>query len=374
MNRFDDSARPAYERLVLAGLNDEWEHAVRFMPYQYACRMRRPAFEIHDFDGKWGEWDAVRRRIRLSWRLVSDHHWMSVREVFLHEIAHQLTDELLGGDVTPHGDNFRRACRLLNADPRASHDYVAARDVLVKEGELEEDRILSRVRKLLALGRSPNRHEAESAMAKAHELIARHNLDLQEAGGRLAYFSLSLGEPAARHLPSDYAMGQLLHDFYLVETLWISAWVLRNGRMGKVLEISGTRENVLMASYVYDFLNRAILEQWESEGAAHAHSVRRRSDFALGFIAGVRETLTAKDAELGRENRNIQALVRHGDAALTEYFRQRYPHIRSMGGRGVYVDPEAHQAGRAVGLKTVVSRPIEDAGGRGGRFLPSAGG
>jgi hypothetical protein len=352
------------------GMNDEWEMAVRMMPLDYGYRMRRPSFEVHDFESKWGEWDAARRRIRLSWRLVSEHPWMDVREVFLHEMAHQVTDELLGGDATPHGEAFRRACGVLNADPRASHDYVAARDALARGVEQEEDRITSRVRKLLALGRSPNRHEAESAMAKAHELIARHSLDIHASGGAQVYFSMSLGEPAVRHMPADYAMSQLLRDFYMVETLWISAWVLARARMGKVLEVSGTRENVLMASYVHDFLGRTIEEQWEVEGSAHSHSLRRRNDFALGFIAGIRETLAAKDVELGRESERMRALVKHGDAALTGYFRRRHPYIRSMGRRGAYVDPDAHQAGRELGLKTVVSRPVERGGESAGRFLP----
>src|SRR5687767_11173758 len=37
--------------------------------------------------------------------------------------------------------------------------------------------VVRRVRKLLALSRSPNVHEAESAATKAQELIARHKLD-----------------------------------------------------------------------------------------------------------------------------------------------------------------------------------------------------
>lgn len=363
--------RAAYERLVLKGLNDEWALAVGLMPREHGYRLRRPVFEIHDFQSKWGEWDGLRRRIRLSWRLVSEYPWMAVREVLLHEMAHQVAGELFGDGKEPHGAEFRKACRMLNADPRASHDYVSAQDVMLREEAMEEDRIVTRVRKLLALGQSPNRHEAESAMAKAHELIARHSLDLQTAGGRLTYCSLGLGEPAVRHSPADYAMGQLLRDYYLVETLWISAWVLRSGRMGKILEISGTRENVLMASYVHGFLRSTIEQQWKVEGRAHGYSIRRRNDFALGFVAGVMQSLVAKDDEMAREGERIRALVKHGDAALTEYFRQRHPHIRSVGRRGAYVDPGAHEAGKAVGLKTVISKPIDRKGDGVRGYLPS---
>jgi hypothetical protein len=359
--------------LVLTGLDEEWESAVRHLPFEYGARMRRPVFEIRDFESKWGEWDGRRRRISLSWRLVSEHPWMAVREVLHHEMAHQMAEELLGWEGEPHGEPFRHACRILNADPRASHDYVSMKDVLLREDESDEDRILSRVRKLLALGQSSHRHEAEAAMAKAHELIARHSLDLQAGGKPLSYCSLTLGEPMARHATADYALSQLLRDFYLVETLWISAWVMRSRRMGKILEVSGTRENVLMASYVYDFLNRTVEEQWEVEGTAHNHSVRRRNDFALGLLAGFRERLAAKDVELARENTDIEALVTHRDAGLTHYFRDRYPHVRTFGRGSGRIDPEAHEAGKAVGRKTVISRPIDRNGGNAGRLLTPGG-
>lgn len=369
----DAAFRAGFERLVLTGLSQEWESAVAHMPLEYGSRMRRPAFEIHDFESKWGEWDAVRRRIRLGWRLISEYPWIAVRDVLRHEMAHQMADELLGAHGEPHGEPFRRACRLLNADPRASHDYVSMQDVLLREDEPDEDRVLSRVRKLLALGQSSHRHEAEAAMAKAHELIARHSLDLHAGGKTLSYCSLSLGEPKVRHPTADYALSQLLRDFYLVETLWISAWVLRSARMGKILEVSGTRENVLMASYVYDFLHRTIEEQWNVEGVAHGYSVRRRNDFALGLLVGFRERLAAKDVELVREGEGIKAMVLHRDAALNKYFRERYPRLRTIGGRGGYIDPEAHEAGKAVGRNTVISKPIDRNAPTSPRFLPAGG-
>jgi hypothetical protein len=367
----DIAFRVGYERLLLSGMDQEWASAVRHLPLEYASRMRRPAFEILDVESKWGEWDGRRRRIGLSWRLVSEHPWMAVREVLRHEMAHQMAGELFMWSGDPHGDPFREACRLLNADPRASHDYVSMQEVLLREDDPGPDRVLSRVRKLLALGQSSHRHEAEAAMAKAHELIARHSLDLQTGGKTLSYCSLSVGEPMARHAVAEYALSQLLRDFYLVETLWIPAWVLRSHRMGKVLEISGTRENVLMASYVYDFLQRTIDEQWAVEGAAHGYSVRRRNDFALGLLTGFRERLAARDAELAFEGEGIKALVTHRDAGLTRYFRQRYPRVRTIGGGGGCIDPEAHEAGRDVGRQTVISKPIDRNSSATPRFLQS---
>jgi hypothetical protein len=363
--------RADYERLVLRGLREEWGSAVLHLPMEMAARMREPAFEIRDVESMWGEWDGQRRLISLSWRLVSGHSWMVVRDVLRHEMAHQMAAEAMGWFGEPHGEPFREACRLLNADPRASHEYVSAQEAMFHEEEGDEDRMLSRVRKLLALGQSSHRHEAEAAMAKAHELIARHSLEMQTGHRPQSYCSLSLGEPMARRSTWEYALGELLRRFYLVETLWIPAWVMANGRMGRILEISGTRENVLMASHVHDFLLRAIAEQWRIEGAAHGYSLKRRHDFALGVLTGFRERLEAKDAELASEGEGMLALVSHRDAELTRYFRRRYPRVRSVSGRRACVDPDAHAAGRKVGQQTVIARPIERRASGGPLPLPA---
>lgn len=359
MSLHDDiTLRSDYERLVLQGLAQEWQNAVASLPLDYHYHLRQPAFEIIDVSSKWGEWDGRRRRIALSWRLVTEYPWMTVRGVLLHEMAHQVAEEMLDWHGEPHGEPFRRACHLLQADPRASHDYLSIQEALLHEEETDEDRVLARVRKLLALGSSSHQHEAEAAIAKAHELIARHNLDLQSGGTPLTYCSMSLGEPAVRHAPADYTLGHLLRDFHMVETIWISAWSLRSAKMGRILEISGSRENVLMASYVYDFLQRTITEQWQIAGAAHRYAVRRRHDFSLGVLQGFRERLTAKDKELSQERADLRALISHRDPELRQYFRERYPHIRSTASGGGRVNPEAHATGLAVGRQTEIAPPI----------------
>jgi uncharacterized DUF497 family protein len=45
---------------------------------------------------------------------------------------------------------------------------------------MEKDRIIDRIRKLLALATSPNQAEAESAAAKAQALLQQHNLELAQ--------------------------------------------------------------------------------------------------------------------------------------------------------------------------------------------------
>jgi len=89
-----------------------------------------------------------------------------------------------------------------------------------------------RVKKLMALAGSPDQHEAEAAMGKAHELIARYNLDLLAQEEERNFTSVFVGRPALRHPPEDYALAHLLQDFYFVRGIWVSAYVPARSRWG----------------------------------------------------------------------------------------------------------------------------------------------
>ena len=235
------------ERRALHGLRCEWKQAVEDLAADLRARMRPPLFVLNDFTSPWGAWKAANREIVISRRLVWDYPWVAVRGVLLHEMAHQMADEAWGGDRTPHGEVFRRACRCLRADPVATGNYAPFADRPGAADLSDDDRVLMRVKKLLALAQSANPHEAEAAMAKAHEHIARYNVDLLATRDGRSYCSACVGEPAVRHFEYDHALALLLCDFYFVEVIWISAFVLGKGRMGRILEISGLPENVKMA-------------------------------------------------------------------------------------------------------------------------------
>ena len=70
------------------------------------------------------------------------------------------------------------------APSAASTRAPRARAVAGRRRSAEVDRVLERIRKLLALAGSPNQHEAEIAMRKAHELMLRHNIEASAARAR----------------------------------------------------------------------------------------------------------------------------------------------------------------------------------------------
>jgi hypothetical protein len=353
------------ERRILHGLRLEWENALDNLSDEMEAMMQPPLFSLNGANGRLGSWDPRRKVISLSRRLVLEHPWDAVCDVLRHEMAHQLVDLCWPhAGETPHGPRFRDACHLLRANPEASGKYPTLDEQVYENSASKDDRMLRRIRKLMALSDSPNVHEAEAAMVKAYALIAKYNLDVTRSETKPNYFSVFLGQPALRHFREAYVLGQLLQVHYFVRVVWVPAYVVTKGKMGRVLEISGTRANVQIAAYVYDFVNTYIDGAWERFRAGKRLTRYRKTDFAIGLIDGFSGKLNAATADSENASPEIRALVRHEDTGLKSYLSHRYPRLHSVQ-RGGRVDPEVRAAGEAEGHRMVISKGISEKGGSG---------
>lgn len=368
------TVQQALERRILNGLIAEWERAVNDL--RWARRgptislPPQPGFMLEEMKPL-GRWNSAERMISLNREFVLAHPWDAVVDVLKHEIAHQLVTQALGAPPEPpHGPVFQYACRLLRADPRPSSEYQSLHEYIREGKATEADRILEKVNKLLALAQSSSEHEAREAMRKAHSLMHSYNLGCLEQRTARRYFSIFLGKPSLRHTPVESWMGCLLREYYFVETIWVQAYVLEKDRMGNVLEISGTSENLAMAEYVFSFVNRYIDQAWdEYRRLKKVSGKRRQTDFAVGVIKGFRESL-AQDEREKVAPANSSALVRARDTDLQGYFRFRFPRISTRGGSSRQIDQETTDAGMELGRKLKIHRGIHEASSGPVRLLP----
>ncbi len=348
------------ERGILYGLACEWEHALVILSESCRKAMRLPLFSLQDWQRKWGAWTGHKREIALSRHLVFNHSWEAVREVLLHEMAHQLADEVLGGDhETAHGPKFRKACFLLRANPKASGQYQPLDERISSALPGSEDKVYDRVKKLMALAESSNRHEAELAMARAHELITKHHIDSLACEEERDFTTLFVGRPALRHFREEYELANLLQDFYFVQGIWVPAFVLSKGKMGRVLEISGTVQNIRLAAYVYDFVHHFIDGQWTLYNQHKGLNRFRKTDFAVGIIQGFRSKLTAQGEEKRRSCASF-ALIKTEDPMLDKYLSYRYPHTVSIKRYISSQDEGVLTDGKAVGKQLVIHKGINE--------------
>lgn len=348
------------ERSLLHGIACEWESAWLGLDPDKQQLLRKPTFAIKDMKNQWGNWSAEKRQIAISRHLVHDYGWDSVRDVLLHEMAHQIAHELFGASTqTPHGPAFQQACELLRIHPIASADYLPLQDRLMNDHFSVYDKRMLRIKKLLALAESKNRFEAEAAMRKAHELIARHNIELNRHADERQYLSIFIGSPALRHPREDYHLANLLQDFYFVCGIWVPAYVLEKHKMGRVLEISGTAHNLKMAEYVHDFIRTFIEARWRDYNRNKGLNRYRKTDFAVGIIEGFRDKL---ETHINRKKapHNILALIQKSDPQLGKYVRFRYPYTASIQKAAPRRNARVLKDGQKVGRQLIIAKGVCD--------------
>jgi len=353
-------AQQDLERAILHGIASEWEAARLCLKPDVQPLIRKPTFALADLKSQWGNWSAANRQISISRQLALNYPWDSIRDVLLHEMAHQTAQHLWSAsNQMPHGTAFKRACQLLRIDTAASANYAPLQDRLMNDSSNTHDRRMLRVKKLLALAESKNRFEAEAAMIKAHELIARHNIELNHHEGKRQFLSIFLGSPALRHPREDYHLANLLQDYYFVSGIWVPTYVIEKQKMGRVLEISGTAQNLKIADYVHDFIVQFIHTQWRKYNHEKGLNRYRKTDFSVGIIEGFRNKLELSVVKK-KTKKDIFALIQKGDPQLHNYLRLKYPHTASVKKTASRQDIRVLNDGKKLGKKLVITKGISE--------------
>ncbi len=353
-------ARQELDRRILHGLSCEWEAALLNLDPAERQFIRRPLFAIKDLKTQWGSWSQAKREISLSRRLVLNYPWDSIRDVLLHEMAHQIAQQMPAASAeTSHGSTFKRACAILGIDPVASINYKPLQDRLSRNTSNQRDKLIIRIKKLMALAESQNRHEADAAMLKAHELIAKYNVDHLNDHHDREIISVFIGQPALRHLKEEFFLANLLQDFYFVRGIWVSAYVLAKAKMGRVLEISGTLQNVEIASYIYDVIRQYIDSQWSVYNRTRRLQHYRKSDFAAGIIEGFRSKLESH----WRRNKAAKdefAMIHLTAPRLEQYCKYRYPSTRKINKAVSHRNAGVLNDGKKIGKRLIIAKGITE--------------
>ncbi len=364
--------RPEVEKLradLDASLVRELAREHEHLSWAHFRRQLRPvSFRLVDtrFLGKWV---TAERTIEMARELCVNQPWATVLEVLKHEMAHQYVSEVLGvHDETAHGPAFRDVCRRLGIDARAAgvpHPPTSP----AGGRSADEDRVLARVAKLLALAESDSRNEAESAMNAAQRLMLKYNLELEAVAGTRDYAHRHFGRPATRVFEAERLLAVILQEHFFVEVIWVPTYVVAEGRRATVLEASGSAANLDMAEYAYDFLQASAARLFAEHRKRHGVDGGPRKSFVAGVMAGFYAKLNDQKRQLKTEG-----LVWVGDADLKDFHRRRHPRVH-VARFATGSSDTAREHGREAGRSLVIHRPVgagDGAGqgdGGGGRLL-----
>ena len=302
-------------------------------------QLRVPTLELVSTTTRLGAWIKDTRTLEISRPLVIAQPWGVVIEVLKHEMAHQYVSEVLRvTDETAHGPAFQKVCEQIGIDAAASG---------LPKAEENRNPLVDKIAKLLALAESPNRHEAEAAMAAAQKLMLKHNIE--HATGNLYGFR-HLGTPTKRTEAWQRILAMILGKHFFVEVVWIPTYRPLEGKRGSILEICGSDENLALAEHVFHFLADTSQRLFDESGLPR----RERRNYLSGVMSGFDEKLNRQAKQLVE-----QGLVWVGDADLKAFYEARHPKMRWIRYGPTY-RTRAFESGKAAGRELVLHKPVRE--------------
>ncbi|TRZ80177.1 DUF2786 domain-containing protein [bacterium] len=369
--------------------------------------LETPTFRIDDTEKRWGMWYPQTRTISISLRLLRDYSWDAVVLTLKHEMAHMVVDEILskqGLDDSgkSHGELFKKACELMGIEAQRLTSHQEKLNYCLPDKE----KIVSRVRKLMALGESNHKEEAESAITKAHELMVKHNISLTEIPDEDRTF---VGRPVGysmKKVPTYIkTLTRLISKYYFVNAIYMTkernAGSRNRDTIERYVEFYGEPHNLDVAEYVFHFLlmegerewnkfqnseeyqnrldNAEIIDRYDDDYFYRTGNYRQRKKatfskvaFIDGVFSGFKDKLKTREEavleQLDLEHNTLPIGV--NDPLLKEKYKSHY-RPRSWHSGGGY-GGEGFGAGRNVGKSLTIRSGVTRGSGQGKRKLISA--
>lgn len=215
------------------------------------------------------------------------------------------------------------------------------------------ENILSKIKKLLRLGKSTNNHEAASAIARAFELAQKHRINLNE-------IDIEDDEPIERILIRHGArlsferqriLGLVKH-FFRVDIIVCPPNAALIGR----------ETDLAIAHYVHDFLLTSIrtgLRQFQQR-VARKLSRTRRENYIHGWIYGVSQKLDSAQAQLMVEDSRFTLVTTDQDPRIQATTAKFYPETQPRKPRAMARrDHNALASGFREGKSINIHQPLQ---------------
>ncbi len=216
---------------------------------------------------------------------------------------------------------------------------------------MNREKIIERVRKLLALSNSSNEHEAALAAAHAQRLLAQHNLAMSE---------LEVKEEGAGEVELIVAKvvpKWILFLFSIVTNAFDCSPVITTSESGSRLRFIGVGEDPAVAVCTFQYLMKELrrlaslylrfLETSKGKITRPSDRSRIRNSYLLGGIQGVKHSMSAQKAKTPTTS---LALVPVKNALVEQYMEQNFSELRTRQTRKSSIITSAFNQGRHDGL------------------------
>ncbi len=226
--------------------------------------------------------------------------------------------------------------------------------------------ILDKIRKLLRLAdrsRGAIENEAKVALAKAQELMTRHNIDSallrMEAGDDRPGIDVTKGlyELPRSLNPANLLILSLLQSHFNVRI------ILMHGHRKTPVDIIGTPADVDFAIFALSYLRETFFRCWNEFKRTTAKP--DRASYYRGLRDGLHAELTAAkqraEQSYASDARQSYALVVvDRGAAITRFVEHTYGKVGTRKSRSRHVDARSYTAGQTKGRTIQINRPLND--------------
>ena len=207
--------------------------------------------------------------------------------------------------------------------------------------------VIEKIQKLLALaGNNPNEHEAASAAAKAQEMLREHDLQMADVDVTMDPRTAGITQTERETLRQRGKPGGWKWDLYRAVAATSDCWPMGYDHNAYMV---GRKQDVEIASYLYDYLAREIerlqkafgdtrwaeLRDWARENgrsthyaetrfsAAGRHPLKAKSDWVKGAVPAVIQILRRQKQERDSRSDGDRALVISKESAIRDWYAQQ---------------------------------------------------
>ncbi len=340
--------------------------------WRYRLDLVPAGIEISDMKTLYGCWDTDRRTIKISKQLIEKYSWDVTVNVLKHEIAHQIVTEIYK-TRDGHGDLYKKACDMIGVPYEfrsATGDIPKDWAEIKQKGNPKNIKLLKKVEKLLSLAQSKNENEATLAMQKANELIKKYNLTRDSDHSPSEYNYVIINNKKKRIERYQKNICSILSEFFFVKHIYSCLYDSETLITYKTIELVGVHENVLIAEHVYFFLVNELNFLWKDYQRQTSSKNKYRNSYFLGVLKGFKEKLSLQELKTNRESKisveryeTTSLSVISKDAGLSDFIRQRFPRLHTVGCQTLRINADAYRDGKKKGRKITLHKGISRSNG-----------
>lgn len=262
------------EKWLKTIIKDETELILRKTRFRYKGHTYPIEIAIITKTQTLGQFDPHRYQICLHQNLMFQAKDEVIKNILRHELAHYICFIEYGATILPHGEEFKALCKSYNWGNEVSDAYLDLSKANEEIHHFKSEKILHKVKALMSLASSDNPHEAELATQKANQLLLKYNLNIEHISESEIYMT-TLYEVKRRNAK--------IHAFYEILKYFLVKPVFIYGQNKVLLEVSGHIDNIELAKYIVDFLDREFDRLWKTSGLK---GLRAKNSFFEGLAKG----------------------------------------------------------------------------------------